>query len=45
MIKMSKKLDSIMKELKKSNAETFYHLLRVKKLVLDMEKLVFLLHN
>ena len=36
MIKMSKKLDSKMKELKKSNAETFFHLLRVKKLVLDI---------
>ena len=36
MIQMSRKLDQLMKELKKANAETFYHCLRTKKLVIDM---------
>ncbi len=36
MIKISNKLDSLMKELKKTNPETFYHLLRTKKLTMDM---------
>ena len=35
MIVLSKKLDKLMKELKKNNSETFFHMLRTKKYVND----------
>ena len=42
MIKMSKKLDVLMKELKKTNAETFFHSLRTKKYTCE---LIYVLNN